>query len=418
MSDAITVKSLTSADRDALLALDQAAFGFDARDLDPDADTAWIEWDRAYGAYRGDQLAAIYVVFSFEQSVPSAPPEPATLVPMAGLSWVAVHPDHRRRGLLSAMIRHHFTTVHEGGRGETMSGLFASEAAIYGRFGYGQSTTSVRYTLPAKTPLRLPRDLGDVSTRLEAADPAKHDAIVKQVYDVECRQRPGLTMRPPAMWGPHLQDPVSRRPAGAEGLKIIIAERDGRPTGYAAIRRTASWGERGPEGKVNVRALHAVDLETSFALWRRVLDFDLMAEVTTPVLVEDHPLSIWAGESGASTAPAHAFWTRIIDVPGALTGRGYASPVDVVLDITDAICPWNAGRWRLSADADGATCEPTTAPPDLTLDIRELGSGYLGGVTLSVLGAAGLVEEHTGGALLACSTAWRSPLLPATPYMF
>ena len=117
MPDAITIQSLTSSDRDAVLDLDQAAFGFDRRDLDPERATAWIEWDRAFGARRGDASAGIYAVFSFGLSVPARPPEQTTVVPMAGLSWVAVHPDHRRRGLLNAMMRHHLDTVHDSRSG-------------------------------------------------------------------------------------------------------------------------------------------------------------------------------------------------------------------------------------------------------------------------------------------------------------
>ena len=130
--------------------VDQSAFGFDDRDLDPDAATSWIEWDRAFGVQRGGtRLPRIYVVFSYGLSVPARQPEITAVVPMAGLSWVSVHPDHRRQGLLSAMMGT-TSSVHEAGRGEALSCLFASESAIYGRFGYGPSTQSSRLTLPAQ----------------------------------------------------------------------------------------------------------------------------------------------------------------------------------------------------------------------------------------------------------------------------
>jgi predicted acetyltransferase len=417
MPDSITIQSLTSADRDTLLEFDQAAFGFDDRDTDPDLLTAWIEWDRAYGARRGDRLGGIYVVFSYGLSVPASPPERAIVIPMAGLSWVAVHPDHRRRGLLAAMMHHHLRTVHESGR-EPISCLFASESGIYGRYGYGLSTESRRLTLSSKASLRPPRDLGDVATRFDAARPEKHDHIVKQVYDAACLLRPGYTVRPPAQWKRNLADPVLRRPSGAEALKIVIVEHDGLPTGYATLRRTASWGESAPDGKVQLLDVQALDPASSYALWRRVLDLDLMAQVTTPGLPLDHPLVIWAGETGVSAKTGHALWTRIVDIDAALTARGYAGDLDVVLEVSDEVCPWNAGRWRLAAGGDGATCERTTAAADLALDIRELGSAYLGGTTLVALGAAGLVDEHTPGALVASSAAFASPVHPATPYMF
>lgn len=414
----IVIQPLTSSDRDDVLEIDQSAFGFDGRDLDPEGDTAVIEWDRAFGARHDDALGGIYVVFSFGIGVPARAPDRASVIPAAGLSWVAVHPDHRRQGLLTAMMRHHLRDVHDGGRGEAVSCLFASEASIYGRFGYGLATQSQRLTLSTGAALRQPRDLGRVTTRFEAARADVHDAIVKQVYDGECLLRPGHTARPAAHWRRHLEDPVSRRPGGAEALKVLIAERDGLPTGYAVVRRVASWGEHSPEGKLQVHDLQALDPQSAFALCRRLLDFDLMAEVTTPGLPLDHPLIVWAGEAGVSVRPGHSLWTRLVDVGPALAARGYAGDLDVVLDVSDEHCPWNVGRWRLAVGADGAECERTDAAPDLALDVRELGSVYLGGITLASLSDSGLVDEITPGAVDACSHAFRSALLPATPYMF
>lgn len=418
MASPIAVKPLSPADRDSLLALDQAAFGFDDRGLDPEADTAWIEWDRAFGAYREGVLAGIYVVFSYGLSVPAAPPAAAATTPMAGLSWVAVHPDHRRRGVLAAMMRHHLHTVHDGGREESLSGLFASEPRIYGRFGYGVASESRRLTLPGKAHLRVPRELGDVVTRFEAASGDSHAKIVTRVYDAACRQRPGLTVRPPVQWERHLADNPERRPGGAEALKILVAESAGEPTGYAVLRRTASHGDTMAEGKLRVIDLRALDPASGYALWRRLLDFDSISEVSTPVLPFDDPLVVWSGESHAGVRSADRFWVRIVDVAAALEARGYRSPVDVVLDVNDDVCPWNAGRWRLSADETGARCERTEDAPDLGLDVRELASAYLGGTSLETMARAGLVDERTSGTLVACSAAMRSSVLPTTPFMF
>jgi len=418
MTPEITIEALGSGDRAAMLDLDQSAFAFDGRDLDPEAETTRIEWDRSWAARRDGRLGGIYVVFSFGLTVPARAQTLATISPVAGLSWVAVHPDHRRRGVLSAMIRHHFDDIHEGGRGEAVSCLFASEPAIYGRFGYGLSTESVCLTLPSRSALRALPEPGDVSTCFEAVDQARHGEIVRAVYAASCLQRPGHTLRPASHLDRQLEDLPARRPAGAESLKILVAERRGEPTGYALLRRTASWGKVSPEGSLRVVDLHATDPASAHALWRRALDFDLMAEVSTPPLAMDDPLLVWAGESRAAAHPGYRLWTRLIDVGPALAARGYSTDLEVILDVSDEMCPWNAGRWQLTADSRGATCERTACSADVALDVRELGSAYLGGTTLAGLAAAGLVRELTPGALVACSTAWRSPVLPATPYMF
>ena len=95
---------------------------------------------------------------------------------------------------------------------------------------------------------------------------------------------------------------------------------------------------------------------------------------------------------------------RLVDVPAALSARGYTDDPDVVLDVSDAFCPWNAGRYRLA----GGRCERTDAEPDLALDASALGAAYLGGTLLAELAAAGRVTELRPGALARASAAFRA----------
>ncbi len=61
---------------------------------------------------------------------------------------------------------------------------------------------------------------------------------------------------------------------------------------------------------------------------------------------------------------------------------------------------------------------PTDEPADLELDVRELGSVYLGGGSLAALAASGLVREVRPGALEPASAAFRSGLEPWLPHNF
>ena len=65
------------------------------------------------------------------------------VLPMAGLSWVAVSPTHRRRGALRAM----FAELHGRMGDYPIAGLQASEAGIYGRFGYGPAMVEHKLTV-------------------------------------------------------------------------------------------------------------------------------------------------------------------------------------------------------------------------------------------------------------------------------
>jgi predicted acetyltransferase len=90
----------------------------------------------------------------------------------------------------------------------------------------------------------------------------------------------------------------------------------------------------------------------------------------------------------------------------------------VVFEVEDSFCPWNAGRWRLSGDAKGASCERTTDSADLALSVRELGAAYLGGVSLAALAAAGRVRELRQGALAEASVGFASTVAPWLPHGF
>ncbi len=91
----------------------------------------------------------------------------------------------------------------------------------------------------------------------------------------------------------------------------------------------------------------------------------------------------------------------------------------MVLEVTDARLPHNAGRWRVTAEAfGGARVERTDAQADLALDVRELGSAYLGGTTLTELAGAGLVTELRAGALREASVAFGWPVAPGSSWIF
>ena len=129
-------------------------------------------------------------------------------------------------------------------------------------------------------------------------------------------------------------------------------------------------------------------------LWDHLLRLSLTRSVQWWSGAEDLELPHMLYDARAVTMRLDdGLYVRLVDLPRALAQRTYRAPVDVVLEVADDVCPWNAGRWRLAADATGATCEPTTAPADLALGVLELGAAYLGGTPLATLGAAGRVEE-------------------------
>jgi predicted acetyltransferase len=368
-----------------------------------------IEPERTFVVRAGEGIVATTSLFSFP-----ALAVPGAQVPLAGVSAVGVHPVHRRRGLLDRMMRHVLETVHERGE-EALTGLWASEAGIYGRYGYGMA--SRMWQLVVRSPearLRMPPP----ATRPRPGAPADLLGDIKAIHAAHQRERVGLLARDELHWQFEIADFEHDR-EGAGRLRALVWDGPDGPAGYALYAVRSRWEDHHPADEVRLNELVATTPEAAAALWDHLLNLALTRRIQWELAAEDEVLPhLLTDPRAVGGTLRDALFLRLVDAPRALTERRYTLPVDVVLEIADGACPWNAGRWRLAGDATGAECERTTATADLALDVAELGAAYVGGTTLSALGAAGRVAEHTPGALAAASQAFKGLREPWTPDQF
>ncbi|HEU5036506.1 MAG TPA: GNAT family N-acetyltransferase [Nocardioides sp.] len=356
----------------------------------------------------------IYGVYPLELAVPGG-----ELLPCAGLTWVGVHPDHRRRGVLTAMLRHHLEQVRDTA-GTHVSALHASEPAIYGRYGYGLASIEQTVTLSRGATLTAPgleEEAAAVTTRLATVSdpdtaPRMHDchhAVVDtgavvgapDFYERVCQQHPE--------W---LRD--------REPWRVLFARRDGRDAGFAMFRRTPKWDGARPAGTADVLFLVG-EPAARLALLRRLVDLDLIGTVRLRSGSADESVVAWAGgpRATAGIETYDGLWVRLVDLPEALAARTWSAPCDVVVEVADKHAPWNDGTWRIHADASGtAVAERSDADADLRLPVEALGSAYLGGGSLAGLARAGLVTEARPGAAAELGRALRTDVPPAASMMF
>jgi predicted acetyltransferase len=365
------------------------------------------------------ELVAVHGSYAFTLPVPGGE------VPCAGLTWVGVRPDHRRRGLLSAMIRSHLD--RSIARGEVVSALFAAEPGIYGRFGFGSASDNLRLTVPRGARLRDVPGSADLTVRFESLDGEQHRDLVDAVQIAAGGGRPGWIRRSnDAQRTAAVADPPAWRSGGEAARLVTVRDAQGEPRAYAILRRTEKWPDNNPEYTVAVNKSAAVDAAAAHRLWSFLLDLDLVSTLTTGMLPVDDPL-LGMLVDVRRTVPkvTDNLWVRLLDLPAALAGRRYAAPLDVTLAVTDALLPANAGTWRLvtgEVGADGTYPARVEAAPgtdaDLRLDVRELGAVYLGGRSLAALAGAGQVEARTPAALHAASAAFGWPVAPVCPWVF
>jgi predicted acetyltransferase len=353
----------------------------------------WFEYDRSIAAFDGDRMVGTGGAYSMDLTLPGL-----TTIPIGGLTAISVLPTHRRRGILRSMIAYHFEEVER--RGELVSALGASESVIYGRFGYGMATTFADYEIDP----RRGQFLRPVASRgrLRLLEPEETAKIVPPLYDRYRRGQPGELSRPQMWWDVYARDPEWSRQGASRHYDVVYESGPGRVDGWVSYRIESRWPNGLAANIVKVRMLVGLTVEAEAALWRYLLDLDLAGTIKLIDRPADDPIRWRLADPRRLrvTEVGDQLWVRLLDLPGALAARRYAVDDALVLEVSDALRPRNQGRFRLEGGLDGATCEPTTAEPDLALDVADAGAAYLGGASLVSLARAERVAERTPGALL------------------
>lgn len=370
-----------------------------------DVDRKVFELDRSYGHTVDGRWVSTFGALTRRLQVPGGAD-----VDVAAVTMVTVHAPYRRRGLLSAMMRRQLEDCVA--RGEPLAVLWASESVIYGRYGFG----------PA-----VPRRLVRGRTRRLAFRPevptsgSVAEVTLEDLEPVARRLHPALRT-PGTMardddtgWLFPFHDLEHFRD-GATALRAAVHyDEAGEPDGFATFRVKDASEATAPDSEVRVGELWGEGAAYA-GLWRHLLDLDLVRRFRYSNLEADGVLPwLLVDQRAADTRLSDGLFVRVVDVAAALRARAYAAPVDVVIEVDDPVLPDNSGRWRLTTDGTTTSVERTDDPADLALDVRELGTVYLGGVALGELHRAGRVVEHTPGAVVAASAAlgWhRAPWCP------
>jgi GNAT superfamily N-acetyltransferase len=354
----------------------------------------------------------IYGVRPMQLSVPDGVGGGRT-VPVAGLTWVGVHPDHRRRGLLTAMIGHHLEqTRREGGH---LSALHASEPTIYGRYGYGLASLELDVELGRGSTFTAPHledEVATITTRLGTVDD-EGMAERRRRIDLDLLPSNVGTIVGNEEFYTELSHVSVDHTRELEPPRILVAVQDGRDVGYAVFTRKHKWPNSRPAAEVSVTSLCGGPA-ARLALVRRLTDLDLSGKVTVNGVGSTDPLLSWV-EGPRGLGDVHYFdslWLRLVDLPEAVAARGYEGECDVVVEVADAAAPWNAGRWRIRVKDGVGEATGTDDEIEVSLPVAALGAAYLGGTNLAEMRRAGVITEHRPGAVRELWGAWRTDVGP------
>jgi predicted acetyltransferase len=402
------IRPITPSETKPFLDAVRTVFGFDP--IDEQELAAWrptLELERTLAVFEVKEIVATANAISFQLTIPGA------VVPMAGVTSVSVLPTHRRRGLLRAMMRRQLDDIHA--RGEPLAGLYASEAPIYGRFGYGMAVQHARLEVPSKETFRPPFE---TNGHIVMVDRERAGPVFARVWEKARQQQPGMTSLPARLWAARLADtPNSRQ--GATQHHRVLYETKSVPEGFALYRLKPSVEQGRWNGEVVVEHLIAASREAYAGLWRYLLDIDLMARVSAGQRAVDEPLRhLLLNSKGLRSIAYDGLWLRLVDVNRALSGRRYAQAGRLVFEVRDEFCVWNHGRFQLDGAPEGAACRATKGAADLVLDAADLAAAYLGGIRFRSLWRAGRVVEVSEGALERADRMFATDPLPWSPLHF
>jgi predicted acetyltransferase len=388
------------------LNISEQAFGETTSEEDIARFRTIIRDERSHAAFDGGLLIGTAGAYDFTLTVPGGE------VAAAGITMVGVLPTHRRRGVLRSLMRAQLDDVRK--RGEPVAILWASEPAIYGRFGYGLAARAA--FIDADRDHAEFRAAPDVSARVRLVPPDEAYEIVAPVYDDVRRRTPGFFARTEAWWRNFKLADLEAARDGAGPLFVAVLELDGEAVGYARYAIESKWEDGMPAGRLVIKEAHAISPRATRELWRFLFGVDLVTRVKVRNgLAVDHPLFLMVVDPRRlRTSIGDALWLRIVDVEAAFAARSYAADERVVLELGDAFCKWNAGRWELTAEG----ARRTRATPELRLTAEELGAVYLGGFTCAELAAADRVEELREGALARADALLRTDTAPWCPEVF
>lgn len=368
----------------------------------------WLEFDRTFVADDGGMIVGSAATNTYRQVVPGG----ATM-PVGGLTIVAVRPTHRRSGLLRRLMRHHLEDVRD--HHEAAGILYASESSIYGRFGFGAAVPSGEVTI-GRAHGAFRRDIPAPRGTFRLLELPDAGPVVRTVFATATAATPGAIIPREQDWVARLTDHPGRR-EGATPWRFLVYDRDGEPRGYARYRQKDGWGDGGPEGKVMVRELHAVDGEAFAALWRFLLDIDLAVTIEAGSRPSPDPLrQLLADPRRLMEKSSDGVWVRLIDVAAALAARRYRVEGSLVIEVRDDFFE-AGGRYRLSGGPDGAVCERTDAAADVSFGVEHLGTVYFGAGSVTRLAWLGLVTGEAA-AIRRCDDMFSWPIGPANTLHF
>lgn len=320
-------------------------------------------------------------------------------VPMAGVSAVAVAPEHRGEGVAIALMRHAMAEARRQGR--PISALYPATQTLYRKVGWESAGTRVLHRVSASA-----IDVRDRGLAVRRAGPGEH-GLLRALYRERARATNGNLDRGDWSWWRVLEDPTIP-------VDAYLVGPTRRPEGYVVTHKRPATPVR---YDVHVRDVAATSASAGRRLWSLLADHRSMAG---GVLFHGGPADPWLLQLAEPDVRVESRWDwmlRIVDVRRALEARGWPAGLRarLELDVRDDLARSNAGRFTVDVSGGEARVRRGGAGR-IRLDVRGLAPLYSGFLCAEEVARAGLLAGSPSD-LADVSAAFGGPA-PWMPEMF
>jgi predicted acetyltransferase len=406
-----------TSDRDAFAAWLQADMrGFHAGRLNDDlleANLNGLAYRRTTGVFDDGLLDNVTPVGTVNSWIGELTVPGTRTIPGWAISSVTVASTHRRKGIARNLLESELRTA--ASLGVPLAMLTVSESSIYGRFGFAAAAMAAGLRIDTR---RITWTGPAPAGRLQFITQEQFRKYVPALSNRVRLTVPGEV----ELWGlrwDQISGIVTEDKSAAGKLRgVRYDDEKGKLQGLVLYRVKGSDDDF-TEHTLEVAYLISATPDAYAALWRFVLEVDLVSEVRAWLRSVDEPLRWMVSDMRAiRSSPADHQYLRILDVKAALQARAYASPGNIAFVVTDEL-GFAAGRFLLEIDGKGnGEVRPLEAAAPrgvaaVALSVNELSAIYLGGVPASTLVAAGRIKELRPGSAAVVDGAFRSARTPS-----
>jgi predicted acetyltransferase len=329
--------------------------------------------------------------------------------PVAGVSFVGTLPVFRHMGCLRKVHERHFELLYEEGE-RPISILFASQAAIYQRYGYAIVSTHNSYNIaPGHIRFKSIKHLNKSGRFKQVRE--NETEILGNIYNQFVAPRTGYLIRDKFKWETGVLSPPMT-PGTIQD--IIIYEEDGVPLGYVIYTVEPRPGDSGLPHRISIRDMTWLSISAYYGIWNYFTRMHLTHQIHWGPVPADDPMPHLLQEpNGLNIKSGRGLLARVIDIEKAIPLRGYNEDGELVFKIVDDnMCPWNNGTWHMEISNGKGIVKKTDKTPEVSMSINSFAMILFGQVSAARAMRMGMLEVIKEDALTAYDRLLRTEYMP------